>query len=204
MKSKPVVVLSFIVALGLIALALSYKNGGGGGGVVTPGGALKYEKNAAKPEEEPTLGQGSLPAEPGKAGSAHTHISLVLFVNNEAFNFFDEKYMLRSDLVHFENDDGITVHKHATGVTISHFFKTLGMELTKDCLTLHDGLQYCTNGVEKLSFLVNGAETDPDQYEIGDGDRVLINYGNDDRVALRLKMNNVPKVPDDILKGEGG
>ncbi len=190
MSRKTALILSVIFALGAVYFAVTYKPG-----------AVKEDKKtvvAGKVSERPK------PRPIGNAGTDHQHIALNVFVNGSQLDFFDKKYMLQSPIVHLENDDGINVHKHAIGITLPFFFKTLGMTLTSSCLTLDTGKKYCSDATNKLSFLVNGEEMNPDDYEIIDADKVLVNYGNEDYVTLRLRANGIPKVPDDILKGLSG
>lgn len=189
MPRKTVLFFSAVIALGAVYFALTYK--------------LSAVKETKKPAAGKVIKRNK-PRPIGDAGSDHQHISLNVFVIGEQLNFFNKKYMLQSPVVHFENDDGIIVHKHATGITLPFFFKTLGMALTKDCLALDTGARYCGGASNKLSFLVNGEEMNPDDYEITDGDRVLVSYGSEDYVTLRLRANSVPKVPEDILKGLEG
>ena len=185
MKKKVAFLLSIIIALVAVYLALTYQ---------------KKEEIKFIPNERPIFLK-TPPKEIGKEGSTHEHISLYLFIDGEPKSFFDDKYMLRNQAVHFENSDGVNVHKHATGVTLPYFFSTLGMILTKDCLVLDTDESYCDGNGNKLSFLVNGEEGDPFFYEIRDGDRVLVSYGNEDSLLIRLRANSVPPVPEDILNG---
>lgn len=184
MKRKFVFLISFVFACGAIYFSLSYE-----------------KKPQEKSKETKSAFLEVPPKEIGKEGSAHKHVNLYVFINGERMNFFEEKYMLRSALVHFENNDGTTVHKHTTNVTLPYFLNTLGMILTKDCLVLDTGNRYCEDGENKLSFLVNGERGDPFLYDMRDGDRVLINYGNEDEIEIRLRANAVPPVPKEILEG---
>lgn len=137
----------------------------------------------------------------GKAGSAHRHSTLLLFINGEAFNFFEEKYMLKDNKMHFEDDDGSVVHSHATGATLPYFLSTIGFSLTDDCISIPTGRQYCSSSItgNKLSIIINGVEIDGiDYYELQQNDKILINYGDDDDLMLRLKFNSVPSVPSEF------
>ena len=106
--------------------------------------------------------------------------------------------MLKSQYVHFENNDCHTVHRHATGVTIPTFFKTIGVELTPSCLSLPNGMHYCAAGADHISVMINGAEfpvTDLSYYEFKNNDHILINFGPETGAALKFKYNSVPQIP---------
>lgn len=137
----------------------------------------------------------------GAEGSEHSHASFLVFVHDDAFDFNQSQYMLRDKLAHFENADGTTLHKHATGVTLPYFLSTLGMHLTPACLTLDDNIPHCDNAEQKVRLVVNNTEiTDFDAYEVHDGDKILLNYGADDDIRLRLKANQLPDVPKEFQK----
>lgn len=134
----------------------------------------------------------------GEDGSTHEHGTLLLSVDGKKVNFLNEKYMLQDTKVHFEDDNGVVVHKHAHGVTLPYFFETLGFSLTDDCVTLDTGRQYCSSEVTKntLSIIINGVHiTDVENYEIKQGDKILINYGDDTDIMLKFKFNSVPNLP---------
>lgn len=136
---------------------------------------------------------------PGVAGAQHWHASLVVHVDGQAFDFGEKRYMLQSKLVHFEDDDPFTVHKHTTEVTIPYFLSTLQVYLDDECIdfqNLETPKRYCTNATNTLRFLVNGEEVaDPTRYDIKHNDRFLVYYGPLTGVQLRFLANQVPEVP---------
>jgi hypothetical protein len=140
----------------------------------------------------------------GKAGSAHAHISMLMFVGGTAVNFCEQRFMLRSQFVHFEDNNCRVIHKHATGVTLPIFFKTIGVELTETCMKLpFNDEQHCADDVNHLRVVVNGVEVsipDLSYYELRNNDHVLVNYGVEEGGMLRLKYNQVPPIPFDIYE----
>lgn len=171
------------------------------------GGASLYHRRTGSTEYRPPLlhaaGSSRPPVRPvlGAEGSEHSHASLLVFIYDDVLDFNQSTYMLRDKLAHFENADGITAHKHATGVTLSYFLSTLGMRLTPGCLTLEDNTAHCNEGDQKVRLVVNNAEiADFDGYEVRDGDKILLNYGADDDLRLRLKANHLPDVPEAFQK----
>jgi hypothetical protein len=138
----------------------------------------------------------------GKAGSTHAHVSMLMFVGGDAVNFCEPRFMLKSQFVHFEDNNCRVIHKHATGVTLPIFFKTIGVELGETCITLpFNAKQYCNDDTNHLRVMVNGGEVpipDLTYYELRNNDHVLINYGREEGGMLRFKYNQVPAIPIDI------
>jgi hypothetical protein len=130
----------------------------------------------------------------GALGSEHVHAAFAVKINGVKLNFSQEKYQVRSKYIHVENNDGNTLHRHATGVPVGEFFKSIGMNVTDSCFTLENGTNYCSNGNSNLEFYINGNKTDSiANYVIKDDDRILIVYGNKNKMetdqdldALRL------------------
>ncbi len=133
---------------------------------------------------------GPLPI--GQYGSAHEHADFKVYIDGKAFDFTLEKYqsplgsgqgeencgMDTSRLAHLHNGDGDIAHKHATGVTWSYFFSTLGMNFTSSCLTLDTGEKYCNSQEKRWKFFVNRAEVgNLPEDEIHDLDQALFTYG---------------------------
>ena len=111
--------------------------------------------------------------------------------------------MLRSPAVHLEENNCVIVHKHATGVTLPTFLKTLGAELTSTCITLSGEPKRCTNSTKTLRVVINGEEVAMEElsyYELHNNDHILLNYGTESGTALRFKYNQVPSIPEDINK----
>ena len=109
--------------------------------------------------------------------------------------------MLKSQYVHLENNDCHTIHRHATGVTLPTFFKTIGVELTPNCLTLPSGVHYCASGNDIISVMINGKYFPVDQLsyrEFKNNDHILVNYGPETDSELKFKYNSVPQIPLDV------
>jgi hypothetical protein len=141
----------------------------------------------------------------GKVGSDHAHASLMIMVRDRILNFCSPQYMLKSQYVHFENNDCFTVHRHATGITVPTFLKTLGIALSPDCLTVPADGAYCDNGKDHVRVVVNGKEMDIallPYYVFRNNDHVLINYGPEEGDMLRFKYNQVPQIPLDVNEPE--
>lgn len=165
--------------------------------VVLAGSAAVYkfaiENNVVLPTELPQV---------GKVGTDHAHASLLIMIGDRILNFCTPDYMLKSQYVHFEDNNCSVVHRHARGVTIPTFLKTIGVGITKDCLTIpSDQKTYCNNGSEKLRAVVNGAEMPVETlpyYVFRNNDHILLDYGSETPSMLRFKYNQVPQIPLDV------
>lgn len=189
MKERSLIIISVgIAALFVGGVLLNYRR------TDSPGARppILHDTGSPEPSARPVL---------GAEGSEHSHASFIVFIHDDALDFNQSKYMLRDKMAHFENADGVTLHKHATGVTVPYFLSTLGMRLTPGCLTLEDNTAYCNEGEQRVRLVVNTREiADFDSYEARDGDKILLNYGADDDLRLRLKVNNLPDVPEEFKK----
>ncbi len=138
----------------------------------------------------------------GKAGSTHAHVSMLMFIGGDAVNFCEQRFMLKSQFVHFEDNNCRVIHKHATGVTLPIFFKTIGVELDEECISLPlNAKKHCNDNTNSLSVVVNGKEVpipDLTYYELRNNDHILVNYGVEEGGMLRFKYNQVPAIPIDI------
>ena len=118
------------------------------------------------------------PENAGPLGSAHDHAAILVKIFNDEFDFSSPAYQIKSNWIHFENGDGSTIHKHATGVTLGYLFESLSIGLDDECYIFQDGREFCTNDEYDLKFFVNGEERpNITDYEVNEDDKVLISYG---------------------------
>lgn len=135
----------------------------------------------------------------GEPGSEHSHSSLLIFINGSSVDFSVPQFQEKNEHIHFEDSDGITIHKHAKGATLDLLLRSLGMELSSDCITLSDKSRLCTEGNKVLrSYLNREAFVDWANYELRGGDKILIDYGETNEVDLGLRLNAVPDLPEDL------
>jgi len=128
----------------------------------------------------------------GALGSTHEHIAFRLFINGDAVDFSQPKYQVRSQYVHFENGDGDTIHKHATGVDIGFLFETLGIKFTSECITMDDGTDYCNDGNNTLKFFANDERNEMyNGYVLEDGDKILLSYGSEGQEQIDEQLKAV-------------
>ena len=118
------------------------------------------------------------PENAGPLGSEHSHAGILVKIFGDSFDFSAPAYQIKSSWIHFEGNDGTTVHKHATGVTLGYLFETLGLGLDDQCYEFQDGRSFCTNEDYSLRFYINGEQVnDIRDYEIQEDDKILISYG---------------------------
>jgi len=114
----------------------------------------------------------------GALGSDHSHVSLLVKVFGDTFDFSLPAYQIKTSWIHFEGGDGTTIHKHAKGVKMGYLFQSLKLQLDDKCFVFQDGRQFCTNEDYILNIYVNGEKVnDIRNYEPMDKDRILIAYG---------------------------
>lgn len=151
----------------------------------------------------------------GTVGSAHEHAAFIVNVNGEPIDFSQESYQLQSRLIHVENGDGFTLHRHTDRVPFGEFLRSVGMSIEDSCLIINDETsdlqgqqqqaqeqEYCSNVQEELRAFVNGNELDSasllGDYVLQDDDRILLLYGNQTEDQISQELNELEGVP--ILK----
>jgi len=134
------------------------------------------------------------PENAGALGSEHSHAAILVKIFGDTFEFSGPAFQIKSPWIHFEGGDGTTVHKHATGVKLGYLFDTLSIGLDDQCYVFPDGKSFCSDEDYKLRFFINSDEV-PDirDYEIQEGDRILIVFGSetpDEIEAYLLQLDN--------------
>ena len=125
----------------------------------------------------------------GALGSAHAHSAILVKIFGDTFDFAAPAYQIKSSWIHFEGNDGSTIHKHATGVDLGFLFESLSLGLDDQCFIFQDGREFCTNDDYKLVFYINGQQvSDIRDYEIDEGDRILISYGAETPEELEAQL----------------
>ena len=116
----------------------------------------------------------------GKLGDEHEHASLLVRIFGDKFDFSLPNYQIKSSWIHFEDQDGDTVHRHSSGVELEFLFNSLNIGLSEKCFIFADGRQFCTNDDYSLKYFVNHKPvSDIRGYVIQEDDRILISYGDE-------------------------
>jgi len=130
------------------------------------------------------MDQSAVPGGPknaGPLGSDHAHAGILVKIFGDTFGFDGAAYQIKSQWIHFEGNDGTTIHKHATGVTLGFLFDTLGLGLDDQCFVFKDGKSFCTTEDYSMKFFINDEPVDDIRdYEITEDDKILISYGADE------------------------
>ena len=134
----------------------------------------------------------------GPLNSDHTHTGILVKIFGDTFPFHEVGYQVQSEWIHFENHDGTTIHRHATGVTLGFLFESLGIELTDECYVFPNGQRFCTNEDYTLRFFIDGVEMDDIRNHIPMEDgRILIAYGDESEeeiTAMLAELNSMELV----------
>lgn len=132
----------------------------------------------------------------GPVGSAHVHAGFAVMLNGREVDFSQTEYQVQSQLIHVEGGDGTTLHRHATGVPIGEFLRSVNMNIANNCFITDEGTQYCEGGDNRLMFFVNGDEVqDIMGYVLNDNDRILITYGDLTEQQIQEQIDTVNDRP---------
>ena len=129
------------------------------------------------------------PENAGKLGDEHIHASLLVSIFGDKFDFSTPNYQVKTPWIHFENQDGDTIHRHSTGVELEFLFNSMSVGVDENCFVFPDGRQFCNNEDYSLKFYINQQLVkDLRQYVIQEDDRILITYGNEDQLAIDKQL----------------
>ena len=130
----------------------------------------------------------------GALGSTHEHSDFAIYIDGKQITPLGPEYYVKSPFVHVESGpgEGYVIHVHATGVTLGMFLKTLGFDITADCIEI-SGTRYCTTQEKKLQLYVKGNGGSWEQsfqngnYVLRDMDKILISYGSETGVPQQQR-----------------
>ena len=144
----------------------------------------------------------SVPGAPpgaGKLGDEHVHSSLLVRIFGDKFDFSVPSYQIKSSWIHFEESDGTTIHRHASGITLGYLFETLNIGIDNQCYVFPDGRQFCTNEDYSLKYYINHQPvSDIRDYIFEDGDRILISFGSETPEQIEEQLL---ELDSQIIKG---
>ena len=135
----------------------------------------------------------------GKLGGEHEHASLLVRIFGDKFDFSVPSYQIKSSWIHFEESDGTTIHRHASGVTVGYLFDSLNIGMNDECYGFPDGRNFCTNEDYSLKYYINHQIVkDINDYVFEDGDRILITYGSETPEQIEEQLI---ELDSQIIKG---
>ena len=65
------------------------------------------------------------PDNAGRLGDEHIHASLLVKIFGDKFDFSTPNYQVKTSWIHFENQDGDTIHRHSTGVELEFLLNSM-------------------------------------------------------------------------------
>ena len=132
------------------------------------------------------------PENAGKLGAEHIHGSLLVKIFGDKFDFSTPNYQVKTSWIHFENQDGDTVHRHSTGVELEFMFNSMNIVIDDNCFVFPDGRQFCTNDDYTLKFYINQQKVkDIRTYVVQEGDRILISYGDEVQSSIDEQLSEL-------------
>jgi hypothetical protein len=132
----------------------------------------------------------------GPIGSAHEHAAFLVKLDGTPIDFSQGKYQVKSRLIHVENNDGTTLHRHATDVPFIEFLKSVDMDIKNGCFVGDDGREFCDTADKKLRYFVNGTETDSiANYVANENDRILVIYGDENSNEIKQQIDALRQIP---------
>lgn len=167
-------------------------------GVLSLGGYIALQSKI--PSQMQSVEQTSRQQEMGSGSDEQTvavdyQASFAIFTNGTRRLFTDPKYHNQSEEVFLQADNLNILHVKKRTVTWDDFFKTLPMQLTKDCLITGTQQTFCTGTNGTLKFYRNGREDkDALEKQIADGDQLLVSFGNEDENKLQQQLQQVPLI----------
>ena len=142
------------------------------------------------------------PGTPPGAGllwDEHEHASLLVKIFGDTFDFSVPSYQIKSSWIHFEQSDGTTLHRHASGIELGYLFDGLRIGIDSECFIFPDGRQFCTNEDYSLRYFINHQRVDDIRdYVFEDGDRILILYGNESSEQVEAYLS---ELDSQLIKG---
>src|SRR5574341_2542342 len=154
-------------------------------------GYMFYENTYQGKQNAPGAPKGA-----GPLGDEHEHAAMNVIIFGDKFDFSSPAYQVKNRYIHFENHNGDTVHRHASGVTMGFLFNTLNIGFTDSCFTFPDKREFCTNDDYSLKLYVNH-QRDASflDYVFEDDDRILISYGNENSTKIDEQLARLDSIP---------
>ncbi|MFZ3301514.1 MAG: hypothetical protein WA152_02255 [Microgenomates group bacterium] len=143
--------------------------------IILGGSVLYYYKNTKTTITQNVSRTAPSPIPTNKAVEFSATFKII--TNGTTRIFTDSKYHNLSDVVYITSKDPNKVEVRKENITWSDFFKTLPMNLDKNCLVTGAKQTFCTNETKKLYFYLNDVET-PDALDnlIKENDYLLVEY----------------------------
>ena len=141
----------------------------------------------------------------GILGSQHIHADWKIYIDGKALDFSDKSHMERmrnnmpvSSFIHVDSGapapekTGDVLHMHASGVPLWIFFKSIGMDFNKGCITLENKEKFCNDENREFKFFVYGKESNEfENYVFNNLDKILISYGDESEEEVKNQLASI-------------
>ena len=132
----------------------------------------------------------------GTLGDEHEHASILVRIFTDKFDFSLPAYQIKNSWIHFEGQDGTTVHRHSSGVTTGYLFETLGIFIDENCYVFADGREFCNSDDYSLKYFINHESVPSiNEHVIKEGDRILIYYDTEDQEQINTYLSELDAQP---------
>lgn len=143
----------------------------------------------------PTSASG-IPPGAGPLNDEHEHAALLVVIHGDVFDFSGAVFQLQNNWIHFESQDGTTIHRHASGVTMGYLFETLNITVDEQCYVFPNGREFCTDDNFSLKYYINKEQVQSiSDHVLQDGDRILISYGGEDPEEIQRQLDQLDSLP---------
>ena len=128
----------------------------------------------------------------GTLGDEHEHASMLVRIFGDKFDFSLPAYQIKNSWIHFEGQDGATIHRHSSGVTLGYLFETLGIAIDENCYIFPDGREFCTSDEFSLKYFINHQPVESiNDYVLKEGDRILISYDDENQEKIDAQLSEL-------------
>ncbi len=128
----------------------------------------------------------------GTLGDEHEHASMLVRIFGDKFDFSLPAYQIKNSWIHFEGQDGTTVHRHSSGVTLGYLFETLGIAIDENCYIFPDGREFCTSDEYSLKYFINHQPVESINDHVPKDDvRILISYGDENQEQIDAQLSEL-------------
>ena len=128
----------------------------------------------------------------GRLGDEHEHASMLVRIFGDKFDFSAPAYQIKNSWIHFEGQDGTTVHRHSSGVTLGYLFETLGIAIDENCYIFPDGREFCTSDEFSLKYFINHQPVESINDHVPKDDvRILISYGDENQEQIDAQLSEL-------------
>lgn len=132
----------------------------------------------------------------GTLGDEHEHASMLVRIFGDKFDFSLPAYQIKNSWIHFEGQDGTTVHRHSSGVTLGYLFETLGIAIDENCYIFPDGREFCNNDEYSIKYFINHQPVESINDHVPKDDvKILISYGDENQEQIDAQLSELDAQP---------